>query len=309
MHKMYALNKNELRVFQCICDGQYSATELSEATGLSVISIYRIVQSLSSKKLATSQRRGKSKVIARSHHGHSRALATYLEGNLRPIESLIGSRLLVMLSVSSNPKTIERIARETRLAEESIRKIIWELKGFGSITQDGDMVSIPPSDRALTRFLREFSEGACAAVLEDIASSGAVLWSEGLQFIFAAREPCDAPGVRDTGVTAMSRHGLQFLSDTKYRYYAYWKPRLRPEDIALHNVLIDPNSSRGIAYSLLLLQKTGYRKTYLRLQGESMGAGELAEQMIRYLDGESVENPFFPTREDMNELLGQYEVG
>lgn len=305
---MYTLNKNELRVFQAICDGHDSATELSEVTSLSDISIYRIVQSLSSKKLATSQRRGKSNVITRSHHGHSRTLATYLKGNLRPIEPLIGSRLLVMLSVSSNPKTIERIAKETRLAEESIRKIIWALKGSGSITQDDDRVSIPSSDRTLTRFLREFSEGACAAVLEDIASSGAVLWSEGLQFIFAAREPCDTPGVRDTGITAMSRHGLQFLSDTKYRYYAYWRPSLRPEDIALHNILIDTNSSRGIAYSLLFLQKTGYREGYLRRQGDAMGAGELSEQMVRYLDGESVENPFFPTRADMQELREQYEV-
>lgn len=306
---MYTLNRNELRVFQSICDGRSSATELSEETSLSVISIYRIVQSLSSKKLVISQRRRKSNVITRSHHGHSRALATYLEGSLRSIESLIGSRLLVMLSVSGNPKAMERIARETRLAEESIRKIIWELKGFGSITQDGDMVSIPPSDRTLTRFLREFSEGACAAFLEDMNSAGAVLWSEGLQFIFATRAPCDAPGVRDTGITAMSRHGLQFLSDTKYGYYAYWRPSLRAEDIALHNVLIDANSPRGIAYSLLFLQKTGYRKTYLRRQGESMGAGKVVEQMIRYLDGETVENPFFPTREDMNELLEQYEVG
>lgn len=305
---MYTLNKNEIRVFRSICEGHASATELSEATSLSVISIYRIVQSLLSKKLAISQRRGKSNIITRSHHGHSRALAAYLEGSIHSIESLIGSRLLVMLSVSSNPKTIERIARETRLAEESIRKIIWELRGFGSITQDGDMVSIPPSDRVLTRFLREFSEGACAAVLEDIASSAAMQWSEGLQFIFTTREPCDTLGVRDTGITAMSRRGLQFLSDTKYGYYAYWRPSLRPEDIALHNVLIDTNSSRGIAYSLLFLQKTGYRKTYLRLQGEAIGAGELSEQMIRYLDGESVENPFFPTREDMNELLEQYEV-
>lgn len=305
---MYTLNRNELRVFRSICDGHNSATKLSEATDLSNISIYRIVQSLSSKKLATNERRGKANVIARSPYGHSMALATYLKGRLRPIESLIGSRLLVMLSVSSNPKTIERVARETQLAEESVRKIIWVLKRFGSITQDGDKVSIPPSDRTLIRFLREFSEGACAAFLEDMTSTGALLWSEGLQFIFTAQEPCDAPGVRDTGITAMSRRGLQFLSDAKYKYYAYWRPSLRPEDIALHNILMNCSSSRGIAYSLLFLKKTGYREGYLRRQGDVIGEGELTEQIIRYLEGESVESPFFPTRVDMQDLLDQYEV-
>ncbi|MEW5748659.1 MAG: hypothetical protein AB1793_07775 [Candidatus Thermoplasmatota archaeon] len=305
---MYALNKNELRVFRLVCDGHGSVTELSEATGLSVISIYRIVQSLSSKKLATSQRRGKTKVVSRSLHGHSRALATYLEGNLRPIEPLIGTRLLVMLSASRNAKAMERIAKETRLAEESVRRIVWTLKGFGAVNQEGDRVSVPPSDIALTRFLRDFSEGACAAFLEDIASSGTIMWSEGLQFIFATREPFDAPGVRETAITAMSRHGLQFLSDTRYGYYAYWRPSLGPEDIALHNVLIDTNSSRGIAYSLLFLQKMGYREGYLRRQGDAVGAGELTEQMDRYLGGGNVGNPFFPTRADMRELREQYGV-
>lgn len=305
---MYTLSKNELRVFQSICDGHNSAIELHEATGLSNISVYRIVRSLSSKKLVTSERCGKSNVIARSPHGHSRALNTYLKGGIRSIDAMIGSRLLVMSSVSGNPKEIERIARETRLAEESIRKIVWTLKKYGAVTQDDDRVSIPTSDGSLIRFLREFSEGACAAFLEDIAPTGTVLWSEGLQFIFTTREPCDAPGVRDTGVTAMSRYGLQFLSDTKYKYYAYWRPSLRPEDIALHNILTDMTSSRGIAYSLLFLQKTGCREGYLRRQGNAIGAGELSEQIIGYLNGESVENPFFPTRTDMQELLEQYGV-
>ena len=305
---MYTLNKNELRVFQSICDGCNSAAELREATGLSNISVYRIVQSLSSKKLVTSERCGKTNVIARSPHGHSRALNTYLKGNLRSIDSLIGSRLLVMSSVSGNPKEIERIARETRLSEESVRKIVWTLRKYGAVTVDDNRISIPTSDGSLIRFLQEFSEGACAAFLEDIAPTGTVLWSEGLQFIFATREPCYAPGVRDTGITAMSRYGLQFLSDTTYKYYGYWKPHLRPEDIALHNILIDSASSRGIAYSLLFLQKTGCREGYLRKQGNAIGAGELSEQIIGYLKGESVENPLFPTRAEMQELLEQYEV-
>ena len=106
----------------------------------------------------------------------------------------------------------------------------------------------------------------------------------------------------------MSRYGLQFLSDTMYKYYGYWKPILRPEDIALHNILTDRTSSRGIAYSLLFLQKTGCREGYLRKQGNAIGVGELSEQIIECLNGESVDSPFFPTKADMQELLEQYEV-
>lgn len=308
LHTMYILNKNELRVFKSVCDGHVSAAALIEDTGLSNISIYRIIQSLSSKKLVTSRRDGKINIIFISSHGHSKALATYLEGNSRAIEPLIGSRLLAMLSASSNQKTLGRIATETRLAPESVRRIVWALKGFAAVAQDGDVISIPQSDKILTRFLQDFSRGACAAVLDDITSAGRILWCEGLQFIFASRELKDTSGIRSTGVTAMSQRGLQFISDTKYYHYAYWRPSLKPEDIALHNILIDPSSSRGIAYSLLFLFKSGYRSGYLRRQGDAMGVGELSELMIKYLDGENVENLLFPSRSDMQELRIQYGV-
>jgi hypothetical protein len=305
---MYTFTRNELGMFKSICDGRRSVTDLTSATAMSAMSTYRIAHKLSSKKVIMLRREGKRTLFVPSSHGHSKALAEFLKGIGRSIDPLVGSRLLVLLSVSSNEKDLEMIAEETGLAVESVRRIVWSLKGYGVVRQERRRISVPQVDTALVRFLKDFSKGACAAVLEDKAPSGAVIWSEGLEFLFASREPVESPGISETGITAMSQRGLQFISDTRYYHYAYWQPRLRREDVALHNLLVDPNSSRGIAYSLLFLMKEGYNQGYLINRGEAVGVGELSRETVRYLDGETVGNANFPTRKELDELRSQYGV-
>jgi hypothetical protein len=194
------------------------------------------------------------------------------------------------------------------LKSESVRRIVWALKGFGAILQDKSTISIPQHDTTLVRFLQDFSKGASMAMLESIAPAGTILWSEGLEFIFTSRAPMSTRGVSETGITAMSKRGLQFISDTRYYYCAYWGPRLRKEDIAMHQILIDPNSTRNISYGLLFLMKGGYNPAYLAKAGNAMGAGVLARQVAVYLRGEGVESPNFPNESDMEQLRAQYGV-
>lgn len=306
--RMYAFNRNELRVFKAICEGLGSTSDIAEALGLSTISVYRAVDSLSSRKLVHARREGKRLHLSPGPHGHSKALCTYIVGNRRPVEPLIGSRLLVLLSVSSHPKTLERVAEEVRLSRESVRRVVWQLKGFGAIAQEEGKIAIPRSDPTLARFLQDFSKGACASMLESMAPAGAVLWSEGLEFIFSSRTPLDERGVSETGITAMSRRGLRFMSDLSYYYCAYWRPRLRREDIALHQMLIEPGSTRNISYGLLFLMKEGYSPARLVRVGEALGARTLAEEAAKYLSGGVTDSPYFPSRTDMAELRAQYEV-
>lgn len=307
MLDMYVLNRNELRAFKSICDGAKSTADLVDALDISTISVYRTINSLSSNKLIEARRTGKRIQLSPSSHGHSKALAAYLEGK-RPIDPLIGSRLLVLLSVSGNPKVMERVAEEVRLSSESVRRIVWALRGFGAVSQEKRTISIPSSDTMLARFLQDFSKGACAAALESIAPSGTVLWSEGLEFIFSARSPVEARGVSETGITAMSKRGLRFMSDTRYYHYAYWRPRLRREDIAMHQILVDPSSTRNLSYGLLFLMKEGYNASYLAELGDAVGACRLSGQMAEYLSEGVVDNPHFPSRADMAELRAQYGV-
>lgn len=305
---MYVLNENELRAFRALCEGAGSVLEIQDNTNVSSISAYRTVKSLSLSRLVESKRNGKSIRLSPSHHGHSRALCSYLEGSRRPIDPLIGSRLLVLLSVSSNPKRVEKVAEEVMLSRETVRRIVWDLGKFGAVSHESKKVSIPRSDVALSRCLRDYSKGACEAALESIEPTGTVLWSEGIEFMFASRKAVKAPGVNETGITAMAKHGLQFVSDTRYYHFAYWKPKLRKEDIAIHQILVDPKSTPNISYSLLFLMKEGYSSAYLSKLGDALGIESLTKPINAFLRGENVENPDFPTRAEMAELRAQYEV-
>ena len=306
--RMYVLNRNELRAFKAICEGARSTADLVDTLDISKISVYRAVNSLSSNKFVEAVRTGKRIRLSPSPYGHSKALAAYLEGSRRPIDPLIGSRLLVLLSVSSNPKALERVAEEVRLSGESVRRIVWALRGFGAISQDKRTISIPPSDTTLSRFLQDFSKGAGAAMLESIAPAGTVLWNEGLEFLFSSRTPVNVRYVTETGITAMSKRGLRFMSDTRYYHYAYWRPRLRREDIALHQVLVDPSNTRNISYALLFLMKEGFNLAYFARLGDALGARALAGQIASFLSGGAVDSPHFPSKADMAELLAQYGV-
>jgi len=195
-----------------------------------------------------------------------------------------------------------------KLSRESVRRIVWQLKGFGAITQEKGKISIPKSDVTLAGFLQDFSKGACAAMLESMTPAGTVLWSEGLEFIFSTRTSVEAEGVNETGITAMSKRGLRFMSDTWYYHYAYWRSKLRNEEISLHQILIEPNSTRNISYALLFLMKEGYSPARLARIGEALGARTLADQIAKDLSGEAAENPHFPSKSDMAELCAQYGV-
>lgn len=308
LHIMYALSRNELRAFKAVCEGLESASDIAEALDLSAISAYRAVESLSSSKLVQARREGKRVRVSPSPHGHAKALCTYIAGSRRQIEPLIGSRLLVLLSVSSHPKTLDRVAEEVRLSRESVRRIVWQLKGSGAITQDKGVISIPESDVTLARFLQDFSKGSSASMLESMAPAGTVLWSEGLEFIFSTRTPVEADEVNETGITAMSRRGLRFMSDMWYYHYAYWRPKLRKEEIALHQMLIEPNSTRNISYALLFLMKEGHNPARLIRTGEALGARTLADQIAEVLSGEAADDLHFPSRREMAELCTQYGV-
>jgi len=305
---MYSLNRNELRALKAICEGTDSIQNIAEAVGISKVSAYRAAASLSSSRLAKAAKDGKSIRISPSHYGHSHAICSYLVGSRRSADPLIGSRLLVLLSVSSNPKTLERVGKELGLAKESVRRIAWTLRQFGAISLVGGSASIPSADLTLARFLKDFSKGACEAKLESIERTGTMLWSEGLEFVFSARKTVDAPGVSETGITAMSRKGIRFVSDARYYHYAYWKQKLTNEEIALHQILVDPASARNLSYGILFLMKAGYRQAYLERLGQSLEIGTLTGQIVRFLEGKAVDNPQFPSKSDMSRLRNQYGV-
>ena len=239
---------------------------------------------------------------------HAVVLKKYVLSDKHPIDAIVGSRLLVLLSILNVPKGINQIAKETRLKQETVRVLLWSLRNYGIVLQQGSKVRISPTDTFMIEFLRDFSKGVNIKKMEDMAKSGAMLWSDGLDFIFSAQALTNPNRVSRTGITAMTDYGLDFTSDTNYYYFAYWGPDLQAEDIAIHNVLINPNSPRSISYSILLLKKMGYSSRYLYKEAKNAGIQKLMREITEILAGKDVADPLLPSKQDMESLYAQYGV-
>lgn len=236
------------------------------------------------------------------------ALKRYALSEAHPMDAIIGSRLLVLLSISTFPKSIDRIAKETKLKRSTVRVLVWNLKSYGVIVQEGSRIGVSPTAAFMAQFLQDYSKGSGMRSMERKTKFGIMLWSGGLEFIFSSPPLEDLDGVRRTGVSAMADHGLDLITDVNYYHCAYWQPELKVEDIALHNLLISPHSARGIGYSILLLRKAGFNKQYLSQEARCLGIAKLVRQVLELLNGREVDDPLLPSRSDLDDLYAQYGV-
>lgn len=306
-NRMFTFTKNELEIFRAVCLENKSVSDIVESTAPSSKTVYRLVETIEKDGLVRKQGERGAR-FAPSTDLHAVALKKYVLSDGRPLDAIVGSRLLVLLSISNFPKGIKRIAKETKLKQETVRVLIWSLRTYGIVMQEGSKIKISPTDTFMIQFLQDFSRGANLKIMEEKTKVGAMLWSDGLEFIFSAPSLSDPVGVKKTGITAMAEYGLDFISETNYYYYAYWHPDLKVEDVAIHNLLIGPNSVRNISYSILLLKKTGYDRRYLTKEARCVGINKLVREVLDIAEGKEVANPFLPSKMDMESLYAQYGV-
>lgn len=303
----FTFTKNQLEIFRAICQGNLSVNDIVMSTNPSSKTVYRIVEALNNEKVISSHGDRGVQFIP-SADLHATALKRYVMSNEHPLEAIVGSKLLVLLSISYIPKNIKRIAKETKLKEDTVRVLVWSLRNYGMVTQEKSKIAISPTDVFMTQFLQDFSRGLNIKIMEEKTKVGIMLWSGGLECIFSASSLDNSKGAQKTGISAMANYGLQFLSETNYYYYSFWHPDLRIEDIAIHNLLINQHSTRGISYSTLLLKKIGFDSKYLLKEARCVGINKLVKEIIDFMSGRNATNPFLPSRIDIADLYRQYGV-
>ncbi len=303
----YVFTSSQLEVFREICLGRKTVREIAQFSDQSIKTVYRITEILRNSGILTA---------SGSHGAHftpstdlrSAALKRYLLSEKHPVDAITGSKLLLLLSISQMPKSIDRISKETCLKYDTVRVLAWALKNYGVVTQTRDEIVISPTAASITQFLQDFSKGMNLRIMEQRTKVGILTWSGGLECIFSTRALDDSSNVKKTGISAMGSYGLRFITENDYYYYSNWNSDLRPEDIAIHNILTNPFSSTVIGYSILFLKRTGFDSDYLLEVSRDAGIEELVKDMTRAMAGEVVKNKFIPTPDDMRDLSAQYGV-
>lgn len=301
----YTLTRNQLEVFREICLGKETVGEIAGSSSQSSKTVYRITEALSEFGIiARSEGRGAR--FSPSAGIHSAALKRYLLSKERPVDAIVGSKLLLLLSISQMPKSMERIAKETGLKRDTVRVLTWSLRNFGIVAQQGSKIAISETDLFMKQFLQDFSKGVNLSIMQGRTKVGILIWSGGLEFIFSTPSLDNSTRIRKTGISAMAKYGIQLISETNYYYYSNWNIDLRPEDIAIHNLLTDRFNSRIISYSILLIKKTGFDSAYLLEESRYAGVDGLVRDIINLVNGRPVNNRYMPSIADMKDLMVQY---
>ena len=304
---MFTLTRHELEAFEAVCSGKDSIKKMTDGGDYSGRTAYRLVTSLRQKGLLFSGNTNEDG-LKPSSSLHSAALRRYVTSKRHPLDVITGSKLLILISISSSPKSLDTVAEETLLSRGTVRVLACSLRNSAVLTVEDDMMRIPRSNAFMTQFLQDFARGANMAMVQSKAREGTVLWSEGLECIFSAASTTVLEGMSKTAASAFHDYGIQLIGYTTYYHMAHWRPKLRAEDLALHQLLIDPQSTRGISYSLLLLRKVGFNRDYLTKEAKRLRVWDLVKEMIHCLSGLRVHNPLLPEMTELEELFREYGV-
>lgn len=302
----YTLKKSELKVFRAVAGGRIRLSEIARDAGVSVSRCSQLLASLAEKDFLSCERKGRLKVAALSNAKHASLLKSLVQAGYNIADVFSYSKLDILFSLLPAPKTLPMLVSETKLAEETVRKYVRELKYLAVVYETPEKkISLSPNP-PVEDFLREYLSYVNRRIAGEIHKDAMLLWEHGREIILRVPLPHAKVKATPTGVTAMSSYGIDIVSGYGYYYYAPFDYELRKEDIALHTVLAG-RGTRHMSYALLLL-KTGYDRDYLMSKGRGYQMEEFAEEITAYLEGKTVRDPMFPPRKEFDALCRQYGV-
>lgn len=303
---MFSLTNNELKVIQVLSTGDLTIKVIGERIGVSRRAASNLIHGLRDKKVVdySGARSSKARLSGRSH---ADALRRFILEGTRPIESLTGGKLLVLLSIYQHAKTVERISRETGLKASSVERFLRDLSKYGLIHVEGGLYRLPPSD-PIYPFLASYAKGSCQALMEDIAPKGVLIWYAGLEFIFTSDVPLDHRCVHITGLSAMNRYSLKFFTPRIEYRFSRWYSAPSAITVALDILLTKPTSKENVRYALLLLSKEHIDMSSFKAEAMNYGLDWAAEAISDFLSGLTVEEEWFPDKSDILQLFELYEA-
>lgn len=301
---MFSLTNNELRAIQALSAEGLTIKEIGERIDVSRRAASNIVHTLREKGIIDYS--GARNSIARlSGRPHADALRWFILEGTRPIEILVGGKLLVLLSIYRHPKTTERISLETGLKTSSVERFLRELSRYGLIMTEKRRYRLPPSD-PMHPVLTSYAKGSCQTMMEGIAPGGTLIWHGGLEFIFSAEVLSDHRCAHLTGLSAMGNYGLKFLTPRCEYRYDRWCGAPSAVTTALDILLAKPDRKENIRYVLLLLSKERVDLSAFEAEGRNYGLDREAEAISEFLSGRVVEEDWFPHGEDISQLFELY---
>jgi len=277
----YSFNRAELKILKEIARGNYELSSIQTRLSIKPSLLTYTLKKLQTKGIVKFTHIGTKKQAYFSDIKH----ATLLKDLLSIYDHVDWENVL-------NGKSIEILFQTLSASKESLnvpRNTRWRhgknFKSRGIITQEG---KINPQFRGLSEFLKEYQSFFAKKIASTLSDNALILWQQDMEFLLRTQQNTRqaAENFHKTATSKFSEYGLPLFSEFDIYFYSTNKKTIRPEDIILHTLLMEPNNVRYTTYALLLLRKVKKQidLTYLQKEAERLGLKNQITAMLQFLE-------------------------
>jgi len=277
----YSFNRAELKILKEISRGNYELSSIQTRLSIKPSLLTYTLKKLQKKGVVKFTHIGTKKQAYFSDIKH----ATLLKDLLSIYDHVDWENVL-------NGKSIEILFQTLSASKESLnvpRNTRWRhvknFKSRGIVTQEG---KINPQFRGLSEFLKEYQSFFAKKIASTLSDNALILWQQDMEFLLRTQQNTRqaAENFHKTATSKFSEYGLPLFSEFDIYFYSTNKKTIRPEDIILHTLLIEPNNVRYTTYALLLLKKVKKQidLTYLQKEAERLGLKNQITAMLQFLE-------------------------
>ena len=277
----YSFSKVELQILKEIARGNYELSSIQTRLSIKPSLLTYTLKKLQNKGIIKFTHIGTKKQAYFSDIKH----ATLLRDLLSIYDYVDWENVLNGKSVEILFQTLSGFKESLSVPRNTRWRHMKNFKSRGIITQEG---KINPQFRGLSEFLKEYQSFFAKKIASTLSDNSLILWQEDMEFL--VRTPKDArqsaENFHKTATSRFSEYGLPLFSEFDIYFYSTNKKTIKPEDVILHTLLIEPNNVRYTTYALLLLRKVKKQIdiNYLRKEAERLGLKNQIAAMLQFLE-------------------------
>jgi DNA-binding transcriptional ArsR family regulator len=308
------LTEKERETLRAIAhSGDMDVGDVAQALGSLYPAASRLLASLARKGLVDTSRRGQSKRVSLSDTKHTQLFKRLLaEFGHMSLEHLLSNSSLEVLSyISEHPLSRRELVERSSLSDKTVKATLRRLRSVGIVaSRESFRYTLAERFRLLGEFIAEFRAYLNQKTAEGFAPDSVVLWQRGREFIIRTEAEKSEKNFFPTATTAFHQHGVELLlSHERYYFYSPSKSSLGVEDVLLHTLVLDKNSTRIILSTLLLWEKNKQQLNtqYLVEKAEEYGLSEVVKSLESYLTSRGQARPkHFPSWQEYLSRAKEY---
>ena len=280
----YAFNKAELQILRELTKGKISLSEIRKPLSLKPALLSYNLKKLAKKGIIQTTEQGNRKYAYFSETKHASLLRDLLLSyDFMDWDNILGGKSIEILF-----QTLDDGSDLSIFSGATLWRYLKELKARGIITETQKGYRINTRFSILSDFLREYERYFVTKISKTLSENSVILWQKYMEFLVRVPKSTEAPSgdFHKTATSIFPLYDLPLFSEFDIYFYSTNKKTIKPEDVILHMLLIEPNNVRYTTYALLLLSKVKKQidVTYIQKEAERLGLKNQIAAMLQFLE-------------------------